>query len=172
MDYFFVSREEFASMRDGRELSEWAEVYGNLYGTPASRIEEVLSSGNDVMLEKDVQGAKTLREAYPEGIFVFILPPSMDELRRRIEGRGTEPAEVQRMRLEAAAREIADLSAFDYVIINADLDRAKARLAAILAGERARSRGRLLPPEGQGRALNDQRSAGEIRPVGRPGEQV
>ena len=74
VDYFFVSREEFLSMKDQGGLAEWAEVYGNLYGTPGKAIDEALESGRDVILEKDVQGARTLREAYPEGVFVFVLP--------------------------------------------------------------------------------------------------
>lgn len=139
VDYFFVSREEFTRMKDGGELAEWAEVYGNMYGTPAKSIEETLSTGFDVILEKDVQGAKTLREVYPRGVFVFILPPSMDELRRRIGCRGTESDRDQEIRLMSAEKEMADLSAFDYVIINADIGRALSRLSAVVAGERARS---------------------------------
>jgi guanylate kinase len=166
VDYFFVAGEEFMGMRDRQELSEWAEVYGNLYGTPAGPIEEELSAGKDVVLEKDVQGAKTLRSVYPEGISIFILPPSMEELRRRIEGRGTETASELDIRMKSAEREISDLSAFDYVIINADLDRARARLSAIVAGERARTRTKLLPPEGQGRAPHDQCLAGESVDLG------
>lgn len=149
VDYFFVTREEFLSMRDRHELAEWASVYGNLYGTPKKAIENALAAGTDVLLEKDVQGAKTLREVYPEGIFVFVLPPSMEELKRRIVGRATETPEELRLRLESAAAEMADLNGFDYVIINADLNRAKDRLMAIVAGERARF---------GGGPLNDKRS--------------
>jgi guanylate kinase len=125
-------------MRNDGELAEWAEVYGNMYGTPALNSVDSLSSGFDVILVKDVQGAKTLREVYPEGVFVFILPPSMDELRRRIGGRGTESDHDREVRLKSAEREISDLSAFDYVIINGDIERALSRLSAIVAGERAR----------------------------------
>jgi guanylate kinase len=170
VDYFFISREDFIRMRDTQELSEWAEVYGNLYGTPARDIEQSLSKGLHVVLEKDVQGARTLRTVYPEGVFVFILPPSMEELRRRIMGRGTESDRDREIRLESAAREMSDLSAFDYVIINADLDRARARLSAIVAGERARSQRRLLPPEGQRRAPHDQYAVRD--PVDEPRIQV
>jgi len=139
VDYFFVSREEFTCMMDAGELAEWAEVYGNMYGTPAKSILENLSMGIDVVLEKDVQGAKTLRKVYPNGVFIFILPPSMEELRRRIGGRGTEADREMKIRLDSAEREMSDLSTFDYVIINADIERSKARLAAIVAGERARA---------------------------------
>ncbi|MGI6663746.1 MAG: guanylate kinase [Bacillota bacterium] len=142
VDYFFVSREEFVSMRDRQELVEWASVYGNLYGTPGKPIEEALERGVDVILEKDVQGARTLRALFPEGVFIFVLPPSMDELRRRILGRGTENEEERRRRLDCAEMEMSDLSTYDYVIINSDLDRATERLSAIVAGERARSKRR------------------------------
>lgn len=140
VDYFFVSREEFGRMKDSGELSEWAEVYGNQYGTPATAIEQSLAAGADVVLEKDVQGARTLRGVYPKGVFIFVLPPSIEELRRRIVGRGTESDSQRELRLQSAEAEMSDLSAFDYVIINADVGRARARLSAIVAGERARSR--------------------------------
>ncbi len=142
VDYFFLSREEFLSMRDRQELVEWASVYGNLYGTPGKPIEDALERGADVILEKDVQGAQTLRAVYPEAVFVFVLPPSMEELRRRITGRGTETEEERRLRLDCALMEMSDLSTYDYVIINSDLDRATDRLSAIVAGERARSKRR------------------------------
>ncbi|MGI6632249.1 MAG: guanylate kinase [Bacillota bacterium] len=138
VDYFFVSREEFLSMKDQGGLAEWAEVYGNLYGTPGKAIDDALESGRDVILEKDVQGARTLREAYPEGVFVFVLPPSVEELRRRICGRGTETPDQLEIRLRSATEEMSDLKDYDYVIINSDLDRAVERLLAIVAGERAR----------------------------------
>jgi len=99
-----------------------------------------LERGVNVVLEKDVQGARSLRLVYPEGVFIFVLPPSMDELRRRIVGRGTESDEDRELRLRSAQAEMSDLSAFDYVIINADAKRARTRLSAIVAGERARSR--------------------------------
>lgn len=142
VDYFFVSREEFTRMKDLGELAEWADVYGNLYGTPAKSIEESLARGVDVVVEKDVQGARTLRNVYPNGVFIFILPPSMDELRRRITGRGTEAECDRTRRLLSAEEEMSDLAAFDYVIINGDLARAESRLAAVVAGERARVRAR------------------------------
>jgi guanylate kinase len=160
-DYFFLSREEFTGRKDRGELCEHALVYGNYYGTPKKDIEDALKAGVDVILEKDVQGAKVLREVFPDGIFVFVLPPSFDELQRRIEQRGTEGEEQKKLRLQSARQEMADLSAYDYVIINADLDKAKDRLRAILAGERARfcANARLLPPYGQRRASDDKPTA-------------
>jgi len=141
-DYYFVSPTAFARMRQEGDLAEWAEVYGNFYGTPKGPIEKVLGEGSDVIVEKDVQGAMTLREVYPDATFIFILPPSLDELTRRIIGRGTERPEDRERRLRSARTEMSDLGRFDYVIINVDLDRASDRLAAIVAGERAYHRRR------------------------------
>jgi len=158
IDYLFVSREEFLLRKERGELVEWAEVYGNLYGTPRRDIEDTLSQGQDVILEKDIQGAKALRKAYPEGVFIFILPPSFEELRRRMEARGTESDKERHLRLESARREMSDLSAFDYVIINSDANRAKERLVAITAGETARveSRDPGVQPDPQRRSTDDE----------------
>lgn len=157
-DYFFVSREEFFNKKTQGELIEWAEVYGHYYGTTAKGIRDCLSAGQDIMLEKDVQGARTLRRHFPDGVFVFVLPPSFRELQRRIESRGTEGIEHRRLRLESAKKEMADLSTYDYVIINADLHRAKDRLMAIFAGERARVRALATPL--QRRAPDDKSTRG------------
>lgn len=136
VDYTFVSTPDFLRRKDNGEFVEWAEVYGNYYATPREDIEKAIAEGSLVIVEKDVQGARTLRQVYPEGIFIFILPPSMEELRRRIESRGTEKETEMAMRFDSARREIADLSDFDYVIINTDMERAKDRLSAIILGER------------------------------------
>lgn len=138
VDYIFVSMDEFIERKRSNQLCEWAQVYGNYYGTPKEELEHSLEQGSDVLVEKDVQGARTLRQVYPEGIFIFILPPSFEELERRIRTRGTENDREQRIRLESARREIADLADFDYVIINDDVQRATDRLIAIALGERAR----------------------------------
>lgn len=157
-DYHFTCQEEFFSLIERDELIEWANVYGNYYGTPGKAIDMALGS-SDVIVEKDVQGARTLRAVYPEGIYIFVLPPSFEELKRRIGGRGTEKEHEMDLRLQGARQEISDLSSYDYVIINADLDRAKERLVAIVAGERRR---RLLagePLDGEGRASNGKPTA-------------
>lgn len=138
VDYIFVTVEEFMKRKQRNEFVEWAEVYGNYYGTPREDLEQALEQGYVVLLEKDVQGARTLRQAYPDGIFIFILPPSLEELERRITARGTESDAERRIRLDSARREIADLAGFDYVIINEDVERAKDRLVAITLGEMAR----------------------------------
>ncbi len=137
-DYFFVTKERFVAERDAGRLGEWALVYGNFYGTLTKHIEDCLSAGKDAVVEKDYQGARTLRQLYSNGVFIFILPPSLGELRKRIEGRGTEEEEQRNLRLHSATKEMTDLASYDYVIINSDLDRAKHRLQAIVAGERAR----------------------------------
>lgn len=138
VDYIFVSMDEFIERKRSNQLCEWAQVYGNYYGTPKEELEHSVEQGSDVLVEKDVQGARTLRQVYPEGIFIFILPPSFEELERRIRTRGTENDREQRIRLESARREIADLADFDYVIINDDIERATHRLVAIALGEKAR----------------------------------
>lgn len=152
-DYIFVSEQEFMEKRDRQELAEWAKVYGNYYGTPKDGIEGALKRGMAVLLEKDIQGARVLREAYPEGIFIFILPPSLEELERRIQRRGTENSKEQRLRLESARHEIADLTDFDYVIINEDIHRATDRLVAVTMGELARHKYFRSGPKG--RSKND-----------------
>lgn len=172
VDYVFVSREEFLMRKDRGDLVEWAEVYGNLYGTPREDMEKALSQGQDVILEKDINGARTLKMHYPDGVFIFILPPSFEELRRRMEARGTENEDQKRIRLESARREMSDLSTFDYVIINSDVTRACQRLVAIVTGERARrdiqdqnSVRRCVAPQPQRRSADD-----ESTPKG-PGEE-
>lgn len=159
IDYIFVSKQEFLNKKERDELAEWAEVYGNYYGTPREDIERALGEGCSVVIEKDVQGARTLRQEYPEGIFIFILPPSLDELRRRIESRGTEKEAEMHIRLESARGEIADLGDFDYVIINADVERARNRLVAITMGERVASG--VSPCKAQRRSGNDKPGAKE-----------
>ncbi len=138
VDYTFLTEKQFENRKRNCQLAEWAKVYGNYYGTPKEDIERALGQGNIVLIEKDVQGARALRQIYPEGIFIFVLPPSLRELERRIRTRGTEDREEQRLRLNSARKEIADLSGFDYVIINEDVQRAADRLIAITLGEKAR----------------------------------
>ncbi|MBP8613516.1 MAG: guanylate kinase [Firmicutes bacterium] len=153
VDYTFVSMPEFFRRRENDEFVEWAEVYGNYYATPRQDVEKAIAEGSLIILEKDVQGARTLRKVYPDGIFIFILPPSMEELKRRIESRGTEEESEMAMRFDSARREIADLSDFDYVIINTDMERAKDRLSAIILGERIAHGD--YPCESQRRSIDD-----------------
>lgn len=163
LDYEFVSREEFELREKRGEFAESATVYGNLYGTPKCEIEETLNAGYDVIIEKDIQGSRALRLCYPDAIFIFVLPPSMEELRRRIEARGTENHEQLRKRFDSAHREISELGAFDYVIINSDVERAKERLLAIVAGERSRAKRRVCNDEPTASG-SDNKSRFQIQP--------
>jgi len=138
VDYYFVSEDEFRSMDERGEFLECAEVHGNLYGTHAKPIEELLSQGYDVMLDIDVQGAEQVRRRVPEAVSVFILPSSREVLEARLRARAlNEDSDIER-RLRNAAIEVQLYDRFDYVVVNEDLDRALAHLEAIILGERGR----------------------------------
>jgi guanylate kinase len=136
--YHFVSRAEFEAMITNGDFLEWAEVHGNLYGTSRRAVEEIRSSGYDVILTIDIQGAAQARKQFPEAISVFIMPPSLDALARRLEGRGTDTARDRQARLESALYEMEQYVNFDYVVINDDLDQAIDELVAIIKAERCR----------------------------------
>lgn len=121
--YRFVSVESFEKMRDNGDLLEWAETVGNFYGTPKATVLECLHSGRSVLLEIDVKGARQIKRAYPECVTVFVLPPSEEELRRRLVGRGTESEEQVNARLALAKEEISECSEFDYNVVNTDIDK-------------------------------------------------
>lgn len=131
-DYFFVSRDEFQSMIDDDAFAEWAQVHGNYYGTALLTIEEARKSGVDLVLDIDCQGGRRLKEQIEGCIFVFILPPSMDELRRRLEGRSSDAPEVIDLRLKHAAAEIREARWYDYIIINDRFETALDELSAIV----------------------------------------
>jgi guanylate kinase len=138
VDYYFVSGDEFAAMREREEFLECAEVHGFLYGTNERPIEELLSKGFDVMLDIDVQGAEQVRRRVPEAILIFIMPPSCEVLEARLRARNLNaPADIER-RLRNAAIEVQLYERFDYVVLNDDLDRALAQLEAIIIAERCR----------------------------------
>lgn len=138
VDYYFVSEEEFRAMGERDEFLESAEVHGNLYGTHEQPVEEMLSQGLDVMLDIDVQGAEQVRRRVPDAISIFVLPPSREILEARLRARNlNEPADVER-RLRNAGIEVQLYERFDYVVLNDDLDRALARLEAIIIAERCR----------------------------------
>ena len=137
-EYYFLSRDEFqAWIADGKFL-EFADVYGNFYGTPLNKIEERLNRGEDILLEIDVQGALNVKRKCPDGIYIFLLPPSLEELKRRIEGRGTETPESLHRRLANAVAEIKIGLEYDYVIVNDSVDNAAAQIKSILAAERCK----------------------------------
>jgi guanylate kinase len=131
-DYHFVSREMFLEMAKDGDFLESAEVYGNLYGTSQSWIEQQLGSGQDILLEIDWQGAAQVRKLMPQAISIFILPPSLAALESRLNGRGQDSAEVIARRLQAAQEDISHVAEFDYVIINDKLDEALRQLDAVI----------------------------------------
>jgi len=142
-DYHFMSVEEFSRLRDTGHFAEWAKVHGNFYGTPMRPVVDQLASGKDVLFDIDVAGADQLRQVFSDGAYVFILPPSRDELARRLSGRGTETPETLARRLANAAGEIAQAARFDYLVVNDDLETAIDRLRAVYLAERSRTR--LMP---------------------------
>lgn len=137
-NYFFLSKEQFEEMIAREEFLEYAKVYDNYYGTPQKYVIENLKMGNDVLLEIDIAGALQIKKKFPEGIFIFILPPSMEELRNRIVGRGTESEADIEKRFGCAMEEISHFIQYDYAIINDDLDRALADIDAIVRAEGCR----------------------------------
>ena len=135
VDYVFVDEDEFMRLRDEGELLEYASVFDHYYATSRSQVEKHLADHRDVILEIDWQGAQQVRESMPECITVFILPPSVEELERRLRDRRTDAPEVIERRLRDALSDMSHWDEFDYVIINDDLDRAVSDLEAVLAGE-------------------------------------
>ncbi|MEW6661664.1 MAG: guanylate kinase [Bacillota bacterium] len=138
VNYFFYTPAQFTTMIEQNHFLEWAFVYGNYYGTPRAFVEEKLSAGEDVLLEIDIQGALQVKKQYDKGVFIFVAPPSMEELRRRITLRGTEPPDIIRQRLEATATEVAYAPQYDYVVINQDLRVAVEEIKAIIIAEKCR----------------------------------
>lgn len=137
--YFFISRADFQARISKGEFLEYAQVYDNYYGTSSVWVEETVASGVDILLEIDVQGAQQVRSLLPQAISIFILPPSMTELARRLNGRGTESNETIAKRLSTAQSEIAMAPDFDYIIINDDLGQACMDLISIVRAERLRT---------------------------------
>jgi guanylate kinase len=138
-DYIFVDKDDFDRLRAGGALLESAEVFDNFYGTSREQVEQHLAAGHPVILEIDWQGARQVREAKPDCITVFILPPSRAELERRLRSRGTDSDEVIARRLRDALSDMSHWEEFDYVIFNDDLDQAVADLEAVLAGRGEKS---------------------------------
>ena len=138
-DYTFISTEVFKRMADRGEFIEWAEVHGELYGTSRKMIDSFRAEGYDLILDIDTQGATQLREKKQDGTFIFILPPSLKELKNRLKERMTDSDEVIRKRLARATAEIKTYIDYDYVIINDNLDRALREFESIVLAERART---------------------------------
>jgi guanylate kinase len=138
--YHFVSDAKFREMADGRQLLEWAEVYGHRYGVPREPVRRALASGKDVIIKTDVQGAATIKKIIPQAVFIFLTTPSMEELAQRLRQRHTETPIDLELRLKTAAEELKQLPMFDYIVYNwqGELDRAVADVEAIIAAEKSR----------------------------------
>lgn len=147
VDYHFVTKAEFEVLIRSGDLLEWAEVYGNYYGTSQKFIDERLRQGDDVLLDIDVQGARTIREKRQEAISIFIMPPSYQILRRRLENRKLDKDYVIEQRLKIARREIAHFRNYDYLIINDEFDGSVEELKAIILGSRCRMNSRVESAE-------------------------
>lgn len=145
VDYVFVSDDRFDEMVAAGELLEWAQVFGHRSGTPAAPVEDSLAAGRDAILEIDVQGARQVRERSPEAVLVFLAPPSMEELERRLRSRGTEDEEKVARRLAQAGEEMAQQGWFDHVVVNDDAERASAEVAAIIWGSHDPTEGSVHP---------------------------
>jgi guanylate kinase len=140
-DYFFITKDRFAQMRDRGELLEYAEVFGNFYGTPKKPVEEALAKGRDVLFDIDWQGTQQLAQAMEDDLVrLFILPPSADELQNRLINRAQDTSSVVAKRMAEASREISHWPEYDYVIVNDDVDASQGEVMAILSAERLRRR--------------------------------
>src|ERR1039457_5085538 len=139
-DYFFVSGDEFRRMADGGEFAEWAEVHGNLYGTALRTIEEYRDKGVDLILDIDCQGASRITESYTEGVFIFVLPPNLEELNRRLDLLNSEAPEVIARRIERASAEIRESIKYDYIIVNNVFSKAAEEFKSIILAERVKAR--------------------------------
>lgn len=135
VNYYFLTKEKFEEMIAGNEMLEYASFCGNYYGTPRKPVEDMLEKGCHVILEIEVQGAMKIKEKCPDAVFIFILPPSLKELRRRLEKRGTESEEIIEKRLGEAAGEISQAYKYDYAVVNGELSEAVNDLRSIIRAE-------------------------------------
>lgn len=132
VDYFYKSREEFEKLIEEGELLEYAQYVNNYYGTPRQYVEETIEKGFDVFLEIEVQGAMQVKKNFPQGVFIFLFPPSLEELKNRIVNRGTESQELVLNRLKEARNEIEMMDAYDYVVVNDKVETAVDKVKAII----------------------------------------
>jgi guanylate kinase len=139
-DYTFINKDEFMAMVHKGEFAEWAEIHGALYGTSKKRLKEIVDSGVDAILDIDVQGVIQIKEEFPGGVYIFILPPSLEVLRERLEKRMVNAREEIEKRLEVAVEEMKRYRKYDYVIVNSALGDAFAELESIITANRARTK--------------------------------
>ncbi len=135
-DYFFLTPEKFFEKVRNKELVEFAFVHGNYYGTPKEEIENGIKNGKDVVLQIDVQGAKKIKNNYPDALLIFLLPPDMEVLKERLSGRGTETEEEKELRLKRAGEEIDERVFYDYIVVNDDLEETVKEISQIIEEER------------------------------------
>lgn len=138
INYHFLTKDEFVNRIENNDFLEYAEVYGNYYGTPKSEVEAMLAQGKDVILEIDIQGALKVKENFDEGVFIFILPPSMEELKQRIIKRGSETEESLMRRFKSAYQEINYVSKYNYAVVNDMVDVAVSKIEGIITAEKCR----------------------------------
>ncbi len=138
-DYFFVDREIFEKMIEEGDFLEWAEVYGNLYGTSKSQVLKALNEGKDILLDIDTQGALQVKKNFPEAVLIFILPPSFKELERRLRSRGTDDEKTIEKRLKVARKEVERAPLYDYIVVNDVLEKAYEKLRSIVIAEKCRT---------------------------------
>lgn len=138
VDYFFRTKEEFKKLIDEGKMLEYAEYVGNYYGTPVEYVEKTLNEGKDVFLEIEVQGAMQVKEKFPDGVFIFLTPPDLAELKSRIVGRGTDDMKVIEERMKMAIREIEMMSHYDYAVVNDEVPLAVERIKKIIESEHFR----------------------------------
>lgn len=137
-DYHFITARQFAALRSRKDFAEWALVHGCLYGTPRKPLDRCIAKGCDMLLDIDVQGARKIKQRYPEAVSVFILPPSMRELRRRLASRGTDARSVISRRLANAQGEIRNIIYYDYFVVNCEVEQAVEDLKSIVRAERSK----------------------------------
>ena len=138
INYFFKSRDQFQDMIARGAMLEHAEYVGNYYGTPRDFVEQTINSGKDIILEIEVQGALKVKETFPQGVFIFLMPPSLDVLKERITGRGTESQDIIDSRMSVAAEEISLIRYYDYAVVNDEIDAACTRIQSIVTAEHCR----------------------------------
>jgi guanylate kinase len=138
VDYSFISRDEFTAMEQAGKFMEWARVHGDLYGTPRANVER-LKDGEDLILEIDTQGAREIRKVFPESVLIFILPPSLEVLRGRLQARGGDSEEAMAARLHNAQKELDQIARYDYIVVNAEIEEATRELASIITAERCKT---------------------------------
>jgi len=141
VDYHFVPEEKFQAMIERNELLEWATVYGNWYGVPKKPVKQALDAGQDTVVKVDVQGAAAIKKILPEAVFIFLMPPSREELKQRLKQRHTESSVDLDLRIKTAEEELKQLSLFDYVVFNrqGEIDRAVAKIQSIITAEKHRA---------------------------------